>query len=613
MPTSAQIAARKAALAKVKDGFNAAATASDTAADALAPIKESAQTTIVAFNKVGNALIAAKPVIAKEIELTDAMVPSDPPPVDPPQSPVITPSPDRTRGARIVMDNKDVWTLGPPAPNGFQLLLNGQWTGGGIGVEFLKIDNVAHVRITGDAWFKWDGAWRTEPDPTIEQPPVDPPPPVIIVPPPPGTVPVVVGEWVPLTVAPYKLRDLSGIKGDGRQDFDPSISRIVEALPLKTVSTIPHKAFVRPVLVWIDGKPALAYFGGLHSNWPGNEIHFMFLPTGIDTEIKVELSGQPHVPPYGRGSGYGSGSSEYIHRQYDGPFNGDDSEPYSGHNWTGDFDDPEYGYCAQITGWSGAMTPEGLPIPTGDKAVVCFNPRGEKRWRTRNPDWIGRSGASDFNQFRHSHVFAEINRSWCTINEWTSGRGVRVVGTYLFGGRDASSGNGVLMQWLEGSRHLMLGMDDSGKDAPPPETALTKSHRLALLNLEGTQPLTGLAIPEWPFEGIPITADGNLTFYVWRTARKVLYMVFGAGRPIRFFLAPFENLTDWKEIKFKTDVLLPSYRANFLAVCRQPGCIVDDYLFMMNPDVLGNPNPENFLDGANTWMRAKLTDAEMLP
>ncbi len=328
-----------------------------------------------------------------------------------------------------------------------------------------------------------------------DKPPPKPPKPLLPLP------PVAVGQWQQLTVAPHLRKLISSSGSNSSGPLDPSYALIVEAITPTLVSGIPARANSRPVM----GEPGVLYFhGGLHSNYPGNEIDRIVLPTGASTQIVTSISHQPNVPPGGVDSGYGSGSSNYVYRQFGTPLADRTSwQPYSQHTWCKNFYHPDWGYGSQncYARADGALTDaNGYQVPCSTVfpdcfGVVTFNfSEGKYHFQPslsienaaagKFPEdyVIGRTGVSDWNEFRQSMVFMETRGGGVTyVKEWTRGRGVikhpPIRGA---GGFDASSGEGILIKWLEASKFLCLRMVGKG--------TFDAVHNVFLYNLEGNIP-----------------------------------------------------------------------------------------------------------------------------
>lgn len=459
------------------------------------------------------------------------------------------------------------------------------------------------------------------PPPSPPPPPVAPPPPVEPPPaptPPPAPAPPA-GAWQPLSVAEHQRRVLTA-PGDGTvQAFNPAKAIAAEAIAPSTVRGIPNKAFGTPVM----GEPGVLYYvGGLHSNYQGNEIDRITLPTGSNTVITTQLSHQPNMPPEGVNSGYASGSGSYVYRMYGAPMaDGTLWQPYPGHQWTKTTWHPEWGFCS-ITNFAKddgrTLDAAGRAIPAGIEGVVGFR-FDTGRYSTKldlgSPDYrlayLGRSGVSDWCNWIGGLYFFETVRSETFINRWTSGRGLQHVGsTYRIGGYDRTSGNGILARSLEQGKFLILRSDG------PSGTFYQRSSLLLFSELfgSGEDRFVSLTAPASAMAGVQQNED-VLSFCVDKNSRRVFWLVFpGPGVPLRIYVSTFDDLMAWRPIPFQSNLVVPpgSSADAYLAATRQPMHFYNGYLYLMNGG-LGAPSDSGYINGDTGWARVRVDEGEDLP
>lgn len=456
------------------------------------------------------------------------------------------------------------------------------------------------------------------PSPAPTPAPAPAPTPVPVPPPPPPAVPS--GTWESLTVAPHSRRVLTANGSGTTQVFDPSKAIASEAIAPRTVQGIPNKAFGTPVM----GEPGVLYYvGGLHSNYQGNEIDRITLPTGGDTVLRTELSHQPNMPPEGANSGYASGSGSYIYRMY-GSAMADPTlwQPYPGHQWTKNAWHPDWGFCS-ITHFAkdngSTVDVNGHPVPSEVEGFVGFRfdtGRYRRHLDLGSPDYrlasLGRSGVSDWCNWIGGLIFLETVRGETFINRWTSGRGLQHIGsTTRIGGYDRTSGNGVLVRSLEQGKFLILKQDGGSG------TFYERANLLLFSELFGTGEarFRSLRVPEYAVDGVMRNEDA-LTFTVDKNSRRVFWMVFpGPGVPMRFFVSTFEDLMTWQRISFRTELTIAvgPYADTYLAATRQPLHFYNGSLYLMNGGLSSGAADTGYINGDTQWARVRVDEGEDVP
>jgi hypothetical protein len=467
------------------------------------------------------------------------------------------------------------------------------------------------------------------------------------------------GEWVQMTVAAHS-RKVIGTSGSGSGAFDPTYAQTVDALTPQTVSAIPWKSFGRPIM----GEPGLIYYGGsLHSNYPGNEIDRIDVRDLASTVVTTTLSHQPYAAPSGANSGYGSGSGEYVYKQY-GTALGDTTAwmPYAHHHWTKSSWHPTWGFTMQTVGARGDGATVGAnPLGSGssyqlatisaesvvgpglisyDFAEGKYHVRvipAKKPVAASSPMGPGVTGASDWNQHRMSAIYMRIVSGYCyvyeLINNDSSTTEVPISGTdnyfatWTFGGtingwKDDSSGNGVLIAHMEGSKHLCLRCDDSRSGSETVDL-FNSFHTLFILNLEDSPKLRRLTFPSAPFDGINPCGDGNVSFCIDKSSRRVFWLVYSAFQTtsavqfLRFYVSTYDDPMTWTEV---VGTGLPTvqnkassvYEGSWLASKRPPMWFYNGHLFVILPEG-GGPSDPGYTNGAINLWRLKVDEGEELP
>lgn len=469
------------------------------------------------------------------------------------------------------------------------------------------------------------------PPPPPSEPPPPPPPP-----PPPAPPPPVVagGTWKALTVAPHARKVIGESFATGSA-FDATVAQRIDARATSSVSAIPWRSFCRPVM----GEPGVLYYtGSLHSNYPGNEIDRIDLRNLASTQVKTTLNHQPRVPPQGTASGYASGQGSYVYAMYGTPL-ADPShwQPYAHHTWTKNGWHPGWGWFSQTTYAQGEGRTVGASPGGGgsqyqqasrtDGLVTYLWSDGKYRVRTTAP--VGRSGASDWNQHRMSLLFLETdNASIVTVSELVAENGTP---TKLFtfdssklsgntwGFAALTSGNGILVKWLEGSRYLCLRADSNR--APQDPVAFGTYHTLFLLNLvDPDAKARRLDPPAAALTGVVPNADGNMTFCVDRHSRRVFWLVFegdtsaNATQTLRLYTSRFDDLMAWTEIRASglPAIVNKSFQASWFASKREAMWFYNGYLFLALPEGGGAGDP-GYTNGALALYRMKVQTSGDLP
>lgn len=452
--------------------------------------------------------------------------------------------------------------------------------------------------------------------------------------------PVPVGQWQLLSVAPHSRKTSNLGPGVGTvPTFDPTKSIALDnAAPTSNVNRLPAKGWNQLV----QGERGYWYLcGGLHSNYPGQEVDRVSLPTGADTTMVTELDVQPFRPPEGPFSGYFSGGSGYYHRQYNVPMaDPTDWRPYPGHQWTMATWHPDWGYLVRVPYPIQASYPDGAfvfdgsvmrcshaqhtdPSPPPDLADYITGYAGldwtTKKWRTYIPNlntdyggiqedgWVGQTGASDWNEFSNSLMFLATGVAGRThLRAWhRSTNTVQNLGfTETIGGQSGTGGNGVRIQHLEGEKYLILRVNP---DVTPPSAA----HRLVLFNRRagsGESRFFPLTIPAVAFTGAANNQDA-VAFVVDKNGRRIFWLVRPGGtQPLRFYRSTFDDPVTWTELTITPSI---SSATVFIDPWKAPMMFHDGYLYLQ--DTTTAVDPYGWPDGQITMRRAKVDAGEDLP
>lgn len=444
-----------------------------------------------------------------------------------------------------------------------------------------------------------------QPGPTepIPAPPPQPQPQPLPPPPPPPAAQG--GVWVALSV-PVHLRKDAGYQTNSAT-FDPTIAIALDrAIPIQR-SSIPYRAFCRA----IHGEPGvLYYFGGLHSNYAGNETDRIDLRELTSITVGLAINHQPRIPPKGPESGYSAGSGAYIYKQYDTPLaDGTDWMPYSRHTWCQDTWHPDWGYLIQSNYALGSgLTVGANPAGQGTQyqqssgsvsGLVSYN------WTT-NKYSVAKTLAnganySDFDPFRKSIVSMDNGSHSGQFYEWTGGDSAvaRLAVNYdslapTSGVYANSGGNGHLIRYIEPGKYLWY--------FPAATTAgktIDEYHRIYVYDIVAAT-LTRIPIPanvqsvmgpRW--NSLPLV-DMMFSFAVDRAARRVFWCAvdgtwIGAAQhgPLRIWVSSIDALTVWTEVAMTS---APTVRSN-MAYDREPLKFYNGHLFYLSQnDSGGNGN-----------------------
>lgn len=422
--------------------------------------------------------------------------------------------------------------------------------------------------------------------------------------------------------------------------FDPTVALTIDAREPTTVQAIPYRSFCRPV----QGEPGiLYYFGSLHSNYPGNEIDRIDLTNLASTVITTTISHQPRVPPQGVESGYGSGSGQYVYRQYGAPLaDGSDWQPYAHHTWTKNSWHPTWGFVSQgVYALADGATTGANPAGSGSGYQQSSMTQGlwgydfaVGKFKVRMPTATGPnfaaqgpgiSGMSDWNQHRSSLVGLANYGGYTYVTECI---GTNATKTDLFninsatvsgntwGFYDHTSGNGMLCKWLEGSRHLVVRAD--GNKAPGDPVSFKAYNTIFILDLAATAPAqraVRIDPPAAALTGINPHGDGNVTFTIDRNSRRIAWAVYrnlsvaGQVQTLRFFWSTFDDPWNWTEINSTglPPIVHQDYQAGWLASCREPLHFYNGHLFIVYPNGAGSRgiNSPGYCDGALDLWRAQ--------
>lgn len=456
------------------------------------------------------------------------------------------------------------------------------------------------------------------------------------------TAPVAGGTWQRLSVAPHSRRVISESPATGTT-FDPSLAITVDARAPTAVSAIPWRSFCRPVM----GEPGILYYNGSqHSNYPGNEIDRIDLRDLGSTTITTTISHQPRIAPQGPDSGYGSGSGAYLYSMYGTPL-ADTSlwQPYAHHTWTKNGWHPTWGWFSQITyaegdGATVGPNPAGAgtayQVSNGYQGLVSYN-FSEGKFHARVPaaqgpnfqmQGPGISGMADWNQHRMSLLALASYGGYTYLSEVVNNDSSR---TDLFnfdqaaasgntwGWADATSGNGLLVKHLEGSRYLLLRADFNKYSGDP--IALQSFTTILHINLAAsTNKVARITPPAAAVSGITPVGDGNIVFCVDKQSRRVFWLVFEANplanatQFVRIYVSYFDSLETWTEINTTglPTITNTTYQASWLASKREPMWFYNGHLFIILPEGGGANNP-GYTNGAIDVYRVKVDAGEALP
>ena len=441
-----------------------------------------------------------------------------------------------------------------------------------------------------------------------------------------------VGQWQRLTVAAH-LRKIGMPAGSVSATFDPSPAEYVDALTPQSINHIPVRSYSSARM----GEPGVLYYtGGLHNDYPGNEIDRIDLRNLTSTTITTTLNHQPVIPPAGPDSGYGWGSSGYVYRQYGTPFaagDRDDWMPYSHHTWCKNTWHPTWGVCLQTTGalddgQTVGANPAGsgtqYPQKTTTHVLIGYNwTEGKYHVRvptttlaTGYPGTPGPAGASDWSQARQSLLMLNVSSNMLYVSEVMGHDATATpinrmaINQGAITGSEWSGLGGVNVKWLESNKFLGLRIDNLKPSGAP--DSVNAFHSLFLGNLTPGSPTPFLILtpPAGALAGCVPNPYLNYTFCVDRNSRRIFWMVFkgdptpGASQFFRFYVSTFDAIETWTEISttgFPTDLTIPG---EWFAGEHDPLSFYDGHLFLSLPAVSG---------GSYNLHRIKVDNGEPLP
>ncbi len=461
---------------------------------------------------------------------------------------------------------------------------------------------------------------------------------------------VAAGTWQQLTVAPHSRKVITGANvptaGGDDQPYNGAPTVFVENLAPTTVSAIPAKGNATPV----RGERGVFYsVGGQHTNYQGNEVDKITLPTGASTTITTVLPHQPNVPPYGPYGGYSGGFSGYIYKQAGtglaGLADNSDWQPFWGHTYTKTSWSPFWGFfyigphALQASYPNGAYSVIGGVLqssaaqPTDDHVngsepnrndelggLVAYDaPTG--KYKTYFSETLmsfplnvtfGRTAVSDWNNYSQRIYFFGTNANTTQIQCWDP-NGLRVLTpTTVPGGGDGTSNDGYLLRHLENDKYLyLLNRAASGPFATGCRVYLFNEYMVSSNTADARfYQLT------WPSAETADIIDNiaGITFCVDKHSRRIFWLVFPTHNvPIRIYKATFDNPMAWTLITTSNN-LIPAITLShqvWLSGVRQPMHFQDGYLYVLTS--LPGANSPGYVDGSQDWRRVKVDAGEDLP
>lgn len=364
-------------------------------------------------------------------------------------------------------------------------------------------------------------------------------------------VPVEAGTWQQLTVASHS-RYLPVAQDTMATD---------SATPV-TATYIPFKAWQSPFLS-DDGK--LYYFGGMHSDYPGNDIDMCDLAAmGAGTSMPWTQLHRPRVPPAGDG-GYGSGGSEALYKNYTPALSDKtDWQPYARHYYTGATVHPVYGLLMKAmypvdpaTGVYSTTTWHGTGFPKS--SVTHFGPSDGRSFgvvkydlstskyslHALPPDGaIGWDHVSDYSSTVDGVLFFRWVGSSLEVYETSSstGQAPTLMWTCTSTGLvqpGAEAPEGIVVRWITGWKFAVLYKQGD-----------TLLHSIHVYDhspgLAASARFSAVALPA----GISLSAGGNLAIAADRSGNRLFLCEFRTSAIPRFYVCTFDALGTWTELTF---------------------------------------------------------------
>lgn len=421
-------------------------------------------------------------------------------------------------------------------------------------------------------------------------------------------VPELAGTWQALSFPSISRKTLT-ITGHSAT-WNPAIAVTVDGITPTSTAVVPYRAFGRAVM----GEPGVMYYhGGLHSNYPGNEMDRIDARDLTATAVGNSINHQARVPPQGQFDGYDSGSTAYVYKQY-GTALADPAEwqPYTYHGWCFDTYRPGDGFLfytnyAVGDGTALGANPNGEGSDYQQSSQLTYTTPGDVRARGMVRYYRGSKyekvadgpegsvgGMSDYNAFRQSIISVSCNGTSMSVNELVGGSWVSSIASFsmatimapgitngqIVSGKD---GNGILVQHLERNKYLVFTTSYYSPGSLGITTTLDAGNYSNLIWVLDLAPIGGGAatMTRVLLNGTLQTLvaaggyvfDGGVGLAVDRASRTVYALAVDGSvasgmwtGTARVWAAGFDDLSSWTE---RTTTSAPTISQNF-AFDREP-------------------------------------------
>lgn len=328
-----------------------------------------------------------------------------------------------------------------------------------------------------------------------------------------------------------------------------------------TVTYVPAKAWQSPIV----GNGVMYYWGGLHSDYPGNDIDACDLSAISGGAMPWEQLHRPRVPPAGD-TGYGSGGSANIYKNYTTALaDKSDWQPYARHYYCGQLYHPDYGLLMQAgypvdpgTGLYSLTTWDGSDLAVGSNSyhadgrghgIVRYDLTTGK-YTLHTPGLSTMSMASewhlsDYSSDLNGFLVVETASSTSTkIHEVSAATSQAISLKWAISQADSGlTGSaserqeGVVIRWMGGDDWIWLHKQGDTR------VQVLKKYNHAAATASADR-FTAITLPA----GISAVNGGNYSVAVDRAGGLLYFMEARTGAIPRFWKCPFSDLGTWEEL-----------------------------------------------------------------
>lgn len=359
------------------------------------------------------------------------------------------------------------------------------------------------------------------------------------------------GEWQQLTIASHS-RYIPVAQDTTATDSATTV----------TATYLPGKLWQTPFLS-SDGK--LYYFGGMHSDYPGNDIDVCDLSAISGSVMTWQQLARPHVPPSGD-SGYGSGGSLNLYRNYS-PALSDKTEwqPYARHYYCGALIHPVHGLLLNTgypvnpanglystTTWDGSGYPVGSSSYWSDGRGFGITKYIEStnKYELFAAGNVEQSLASEWHLSDYSSmidgflIFDTANSSITEIYECSYRTSNAITYKYDVSSTDsglvgnaATRQEGTVVRWMYGWKWIVLHKNgDTGF-----QTLKIYDHTDGLAD---SARFVNVSLPS----GVTAISGGNFAIALDRSGNRIFFCELTSGGTPNFWVSTFDSPGTWSSI-----------------------------------------------------------------